>query len=73
LHDQAKSDDWFILVTNLAPCVGVRVHLWTEKAQQGDKAVLDQVVEVTMRIAQLPSGPSERQVLLLNQADHATN
>jgi hypothetical protein len=28
---------------------------------------------VTMRIAQLPSGPSERQVLLLNQADHATN
>ncbi|CAK9226433.1 unnamed protein product [Sphagnum troendelagicum] len=58
----AKSDNWFVLVTNLAPCVGVRVHLWTEKAQQGDKAVLDQVLEVTMRIAQLPSGPSERQI-----------
>ncbi|KAH9573266.1 hypothetical protein CY35_02G197100 [Sphagnum magellanicum] len=70
---QVKGDDWFILVTNLAPRVGVHVHLGMEKAQQGGKDVFDQVVEVTMRSAQLPSGPSEHQVFLLNQADDSTN
>ncbi len=33
LHDQVKGDDWFVLVTNLAPHVGVQVHLGMEKAQ----------------------------------------
>ncbi|CAM6053655.1 unnamed protein product [Sphagnum tenellum] len=28
-----KGDDWFVLVTNLAPRVGVHVHLGMEKAQ----------------------------------------
>jgi len=31
-HDQVKGDDWFILVTNLAPRFGVHVHLGMEKA-----------------------------------------
>jgi hypothetical protein len=33
LHDQVKGDDRFVLVTNLAPRVGVHVHLGMEKAQ----------------------------------------
>ncbi len=61
---QAVKGDWFVLVTNLAPCVGLRIHLWTEKGQQGDKGLLDQVIEVTMMMVQLPSGPTPPQVLI---------
>lgn len=53
---------WFVLVTNLSPCVGMRVHLWPEKSRSGDMAASERVVEVTKKMVQLPSGPTPPQV-----------
>lgn len=52
-----------MFVTNLAPCTGVRLHLWPEKRKSaselpGNKRVL----EVTSRMVHIPSGPAPRQV-----------
>lgn len=59
-----KGRDWFALVTNLSPCVGLRVHLWPEKGLLSAKAGSDRVLEVTMKMVQLPSGPAPPQVFL---------
>jgi glycosylphosphatidylinositol deacylase len=61
-----------VLVTNLAPCVGLRIHLWTEKGQQGDKGLSDQVIEVTMMMVQLPSGPTPPQIEPGGQTEQAS-
>lgn len=53
----------FVLVTNLSPCYGVRVHLWPEKGNSlSDVPLGKRVVEVTSTMAQIPSGPAPRQV-----------
>ncbi|KAG0570658.1 hypothetical protein KC19_6G178400 [Ceratodon purpureus] len=51
----------FVLVTNLSPCVGLRVHLWPEKSQSGDVAASERIVEVTMKMVQIPAGPTPPQ------------
>ncbi len=53
-----------MLVTNLAPCLGLRMHLWPEKGQQGENGLDNEGIEVTMRMVQLPSGPTHPQVLV---------
>lgn len=53
----------FVLVTNLLPCYGVRLHLWPEKGTSAsDLPLSKRVVEVTSKIAQIPSGPAPRQI-----------
>ncbi|KAJ0480624.1 putative GPI inositol-deacylase PGAP1, alpha/Beta hydrolase [Helianthus annuus] len=53
----------FVLVTNLLPCYGVRLHLWPEKGTSMSNSPLSKrVVEVTSRIVQVPSGPAPRQI-----------
>jgi len=59
---QAKEGDWFILATNLAPCVGVRVHLWPDIAKSGGLLDFEEAVEVTMKMAEIPTGPTPLQV-----------
>ncbi|XP_050234026.1 uncharacterized protein LOC126682404 isoform X2 [Mercurialis annua] len=52
----------FIFVTNLAPCFGVRLHLWPKKVQStSDLAANKMVVEVTSKLVQIPSRPAPRQ------------
>ncbi|GAB4854682.1 hypothetical protein Ancab_023264 [Ancistrocladus abbreviatus] len=53
----------FVLVTNLVPCHGVRIHLWPEKGNtSSDLLVRKRVVELTSKMAQIPSGPAPRQI-----------
>lgn len=53
----------FVLVTNLSPCSGIRVHLWPEKGNSSSNLPLSKrVVEVTSTTAQIPSGPAPRQI-----------
>lgn len=53
----------FVLVTNLLPCHGVRLHLWPEKGTSAsDLPLSKRVVEVTSKIVQIPSGPAPRQI-----------
>lgn len=53
----------FVLVTNLLPCYGVRLHLWPEKGTSAsDLPLSKRVVEVTSKIVQIPSGPAPRQI-----------
>lgn len=59
---QAEDGDWFILATNLAPCVGVRVHLWPDSAKSGGLLDFEEAVEVTMKMAEIPTGPTPLQV-----------
>lgn len=67
-----RGRDWFVFVTNLSPCVGVRVHLWPETGLLGEKKDFDHATEVTMKIVQLPSGPTPPQVCVrLHKDPHA--
>nr|GEW49285.1 putative GPI inositol-deacylase PGAP1-like, alpha/beta hydrolase fold protein [Tanacetum cinerariifolium] len=53
----------FVLATNLLPCYGIRLHLWPEKGtSESDLPLNKRVVEVTSKIAQIPSGPAPRQI-----------
>ncbi|KAG9448528.1 hypothetical protein H6P81_008493 [Aristolochia fimbriata] len=54
----------FVFVTNLAPCSGVRIHLWPEKGKRPIKGApaSRKVIEVTDKIVQMPAGPSPRQI-----------
>ncbi|KAI3716595.1 hypothetical protein L1987_67578 [Smallanthus sonchifolius] len=53
----------FVLVTNLLPCYGIRLHLWPEKGtSDSDLPLNKRVVEVTSKIVQIPSGPAPRQI-----------
>lgn len=53
----------FILVTNIAPCSGVRLHLWPGKGKSASKPVDRRVLEVTTKMVHIPSGPTPTQVL----------
>ncbi|GAB2284964.1 hypothetical protein Dimus_019419 [Dionaea muscipula] len=54
---------YFVLVTNLAPCYGVRIHLWPEKANMSsDTPLSKRVVEVTSKMVQIPSGSAPKQI-----------
>lgn len=55
----------FIFVTNLAPCSGVRLHLWPEKKKEasGDGLPISRrIIEVTSKMVHIPAGPAPRQV-----------
>ncbi|KAL2939989.1 GPI inositol-deacylase [Bienertia sinuspersici] len=59
----SNGNSHFVLVTNLSPCHGVRVHLWPEKGNtSSDLPLSKRVVEVTSTMAQIPSGPPPRQI-----------
>lgn len=52
----------FVLVTNLEPCSGIRLHLWPEKGKSASSLPLnDRVMEVTSKMMRIPSGPAPRQ------------
>ncbi|XP_010425480.1 PREDICTED: uncharacterized protein LOC104710555 isoform X2 [Camelina sativa] len=52
----------FIFVTNLAPCSGVRLHLWPEKEKSNSNLpVCERVVEVTSKMVLIPAGPAPKQ------------
>ncbi|KAL5057400.1 hypothetical protein RYX36_029004 [Vicia faba] len=52
----------FVLVTNLEPCSGIRLHLWPVKGKSTSSLPLnDKVVEVTSKMMHIPSGPAPRQ------------
>lgn len=62
----------FIFVTNLVPCYGVRLHLWPGKGNSS--SVLPgskKVVEVTSKMAQIPSGPAPTQIEPGSQTEQA--
>ncbi|PON44025.1 GPI inositol-deacylase PGAP1-like [Parasponia andersonii] len=53
----------FMFVTNLAPCTGVRLHLWPEKGKSASELPSSKrVLEVTSRMVHIPSGPAPRQI-----------
>ncbi|KAF0909852.1 hypothetical protein E2562_000165 [Oryza meyeriana var. granulata] len=55
----------FIFVTNLAPCSGVRIHLWPEKdhsTERNEVPASKKIVEVTSKMVQIPAGPAPKQV-----------
>jgi hypothetical protein len=53
-----------MFVTNLAPCFGIRLHLWPDKGKSASEmAASKRVLEVTAKLVQIPSGPAPRQVL----------
>lgn len=64
----------FIFVTNLAPCSGVRIHLWPErnKFSSGDELPGSKgIVEVTSKMVRVPSGPAPRQIEPGSQTEQA--
>ncbi|XP_008783007.2 uncharacterized protein LOC103702377 isoform X2 [Phoenix dactylifera] len=64
----------FIFVTNLAPCSGVRLHLWPEKGtlSSDDKtSASKRIVEVTSKMVHIPSGPAPRQIEPGSQTEQA--
>ncbi|XP_014758561.1 uncharacterized protein LOC100832898 isoform X4 [Brachypodium distachyon] len=55
----------FVFVTNLAPCSGVRIHLWPEKHRssiQNEVPASKKIVEVTSKMVEIPAGPAPKQV-----------
>ncbi|XP_004304699.1 PREDICTED: uncharacterized protein LOC101294782 [Fragaria vesca subsp. vesca] len=62
----------FMLVTNLAPCSGVRLHLWPEKGNStSELPVCKRILEVTSRMVLIPSGPAPRQIEPGSQTEQA--
>lgn len=47
------------------------MHLWPEKAKnaEGEKALNQRLLEVTMKMAQIPAGPSQAQVSAIMYGD----
>ncbi|KAM7467704.1 hypothetical protein LguiB_015266 [Lonicera macranthoides] len=63
----------FIFVTNLIPCYGVRLHLWPEKGlSDSDMSASKKVLEVTLKMVQIPSGPAPRQIEPGSQTEQAS-
>ncbi|KAF3444504.1 hypothetical protein FNV43_RR14196 [Rhamnella rubrinervis] len=63
----------FIFVTNLAPCSGVRLHLWPEKGKSpSELPISKRVLEVTSRMVRIPSGPAPRQIEPGSQTEQAS-
>ncbi|PIA26435.1 hypothetical protein AQUCO_09300024v1 [Aquilegia coerulea] len=55
--------NYFIFVTNLAPCSGVRIHLWPEKSKMtSDISPSNRVLEVTSKMVEIPAGPVPMQM-----------
>ncbi|KAF9592166.1 hypothetical protein IFM89_012660 [Coptis chinensis] len=55
--------NYFAFVTNLAPCSGVRLHLWPEKSKMAsDTSPSKGVVEVTSKMVEIPAGPAPIQI-----------
>lgn len=53
----------FILVTNLAPCSGVQLHLWPERGSSlSGLPASKRVIDVTSRMVRIPSKPAPRQI-----------
>ncbi|KAK9030562.1 hypothetical protein V6N11_031985 [Hibiscus sabdariffa] len=68
----ANGKSHFIFVTNLAPCSGVRVHLWPQKGKSSsDLPAGRRVLEVTSKMVQIPAGPAPRQVEPGSQTEQA--
>lgn len=61
----------FLFVTNLAPCSGVRLHLWPEKGNSSYLPSTRRVLEVTSKMVQIPSGPAPRQIEPGSQTEQA--
>lgn len=62
----------FVFVTNLAPCSGVRLHLWREKGTSYlDVSANNSFVEVTSWMVHIPSGPAPRQTEPGSQTEQA--
>ncbi|TYI06923.1 hypothetical protein ES332_A10G192200v1 [Gossypium tomentosum] len=62
----------FIFVTNLAPCSGVRIHLWPQKGKSSsDLPAGKRVLEVTSKMVQIPAGPAPWQVEPGSQTEQA--
>ncbi|KAF6153828.1 hypothetical protein GIB67_001061 [Kingdonia uniflora] len=62
----------FMFVTNLAPCSGVRLHLWPEKSEQTSKVPPSKrVVEVTSKMVLIPAGPAPLQMEPGSQTEQA--
>lgn len=56
--------DSFVMVTNLAPCAGVRVHLWPDRdtLSNTEQAVSHRIKEMTLKFVQLPAATTPIQV-----------
>ncbi|XP_020531199.1 uncharacterized protein LOC18447579 isoform X1 [Amborella trichopoda] len=70
----SNGKDHFVFVTNLAPCSGVRLHLWPErrKSQTEDEVPAStRVVEVTSKMLNIPAGPAPRQIEPGSQTEQA--
>lgn len=65
--------DHFVLVTNLVPCLGVRIHLWPEKSRLALREVpaIKRVMEVTSKMVHIPAGPAPRQIEPGSQTEQA--
>ncbi|KAL7257035.1 hypothetical protein ACSBR1_010880 [Camellia fascicularis] len=62
----------FVLVTNLVPSFGIRLHLWPEKGKSAsDLPVGKRVLEVTQKMVHIPSGPAPRQIEPGSQIEQA--
>ncbi|KAL5699949.1 hypothetical protein ACHQM5_025464 [Ranunculus cassubicifolius] len=62
----------FVLVTNLGPCSGVRLHLWPDKRKgTSDGSPRERVVEVTSRMVEIPAGPAPMQLEPGSQTEQA--
>ncbi|CAL5370208.1 unnamed protein product [Camellia sinensis] len=62
----------FVLVTNLVPCSGIRLHLWPEKGKSAsDLPVGKRVLEVTQKMVHIPSGPTPRRIEPGSQTEQA--
>ncbi|CAN1188046.1 GPI inositol-deacylase [Linum perenne] len=61
----------FVFVTNLAPCSGVRLHLWSEKGKSNSDLPSRKIVEVTSKLVQIPSGPAPVQAEPGRQTEQA--
>uniref|UniRef100_A0A1D1YR07 GPI inositol-deacylase n=1 Tax=Anthurium amnicola TaxID=1678845 RepID=A0A1D1YR07_9ARAE len=65
--------DHFVLVTNLAPCSGIRLHLWPKKNRTSEVQVSmsKSIVEVTSKMVHIPAGPAPRQIEPGSQTEQA--
>ncbi|XP_024182138.1 uncharacterized protein LOC112187528 isoform X2 [Rosa chinensis] len=62
----------FMFVTNLAPCSGVRLHLWPDKRNStSDLPACIRIHEVTSKMVLIPSGPAPRQIEPGSQTEQA--
>ncbi|XP_059670022.1 uncharacterized protein LOC132315691 [Cornus florida] len=62
----------FVFVTNLAPCSGVRLHLWPEREiSASDLPVSRRIVELTSKMVHIPSGPAPKQIEPGHQTEQA--